>query len=167
MRSALLITILTLLSWPAMAEPIRVRLLVSNPRPFAGEPVRLTLEVERPLRGAGTLRPRWPVAPGSILVDEPPGRTVRLDDERGLDLLCRVIRPLLPGPLTLDRAGVVAGASIIPAAARTLFVAPLPKTGRPEDFTGLVGRMEASLSPAGPEGKTTLRLSGNADLKLA
>ncbi|RMF45517.1 MAG: hypothetical protein D6751_07225 [Deltaproteobacteria bacterium] len=100
-------------------------------------------------------------------MDEPPGRTVRLDDERGLDLLYRVIRPLSPGPLTLDRAGVVAGASIIPAAARTLFVAPLPKTGRPEDFTGLVGHMEASLSPAGPEGKTTLRLSGNADLKLA
>ncbi|RMF71895.1 MAG: hypothetical protein D6740_06010 [Alphaproteobacteria bacterium] len=163
MKTFLVVLLMFLGALPAEAGQVRVRLLVSDPRPLVGQPVRLTLEIEHPLRGIGPLRPRWPNAAGTVLVEEPPGQTVRLGDDRAIELLHRVVRPLSPGPLRLTGGGVVVGTRIIAAAERTLTVAALPPKGRPANFTGLVGQIRADLVPVG-DSRFALHLSGDADL---
>lgn len=165
MKTILTILMTGLLCLPVKAEEIHVRMLVSTQRPYAGQPVRLTLEIEHPLRGTSPLRPRWPHPRGTLLVDEPPGQTARLGDDRAVELLYRVIRPVVPGEIKLDGGGVFAGSRFIPAPGRTLSVSPLPGKGRPANFQGLVGQIQTSVHTF-TDGTLEIELQGDADLNL-
>jgi len=155
-----------LLPLPASGETIpEVRLLVSNPAPFAGEEIVLTIE----LRHDGRLRRSpsilWPPLDDFIAGDvlqALPRREKREGGDILIESLRRSLRPLSVGRYSLE-GGVSLGDLTISASPMLLRVRPLPKMGCPEIFDGVVGTAHLELDAAG-EGtrQISVILTGNA-----
>jgi len=160
-RTFLYISTCLLLPLLAPCAEGATRLLTSQPSPYLGQEIELSLEVRQPA-AAPALRVQWPEMHGLAVEARLPSTVRRRENARGevVEYLSRLVRPLRTGQLMLGR---------IPGRTLQLTVRPLPVTGRPADFSGMVGRLAYRLEDPTGTGRreVILTLEGDADLSLA
>ncbi|PLX95898.1 MAG: hypothetical protein C0621_02975 [Desulfuromonas sp.] len=146
------------------ADEVSVRLLASNLSPYVGEELALTLELLAPPRPTAPLSAIFPI-PNGFSGEELPLAPPRREGSLLLQSLGKTIRPLLPGEQRLSGLGVRVGDAILLAEPLTLRVQPLPLTGRPDGFTGIVGDLDMTLMADGVGNREiVLTLCGTAPL---
>lgn len=135
---------------PASSGDLTVETVLRPQRTFVHAQVELRVEVRHP----GWLRPRWqaPVFEGvwperlsTTVVREGPGQLPSLHTT----VFRRALFPARPGAIDIGASGLIyeepdGSERRAPVPGAQLQVEPLPETGRPAGFSGVVGRLEVS-----------------------
>jgi len=164
------------------SEDVFASLEVDNESPYVGQQVTMTLSFYQSHRTSllGSAEYAPPSTEGLVAepLPDPPSRTVPLGGipyeviARSTALIAPAPGEYTIGPATIDfRRGYVMGEETVTTDPVTLRVRPLPAAGRPPDFSGVVGRLHATLSATtdsvrvGDAVTVRLEVAGSGDIR--